>query len=208
MSNSPATPMLPNPFVVQDSDKPQMAFITAKLESLEAPCGMVSGPLIAQVNTWQMPELPDLKAPVELPYATDGLAPEQIEILTVWENTKKQLDTLKKFEMECRKVIVYDSGFFDINKTSGTEHVALPGGYDLVSVKKENYKLTNANNETDEALEHFSEDMAAMLVKWTPDLSVSTFKKLTEEQQAFFDKALEIKNGAPTLEIKAPKVKS
>ncbi len=65
-----------------------------------------------------------------------------------------------------------------------------------------------AFNETDEALEHFSEDMAPMLVKWTPTLSVSNFKKLSEAEQAHFDKALEIKDGAPTLEIKAPKAKS
>ncbi len=192
-------PMLPNPFAVQDCKQPLDP--ATRMEPLN-PVQPAPEPF-----KWAIPATPDFTTPVELPYATDGLLPEQIEILTVWENTKKQLDTLKKFEMECRKVIVHDSGFFDTNKTSGTEHAALPGGYDLVSVKKENYTLTDANGETEEALTHFDDTLAALLVKWTPTLSVSTFKKLTAAEQAHFDKALEIRSGAPTLEIKAPKTK-
>lgn len=162
---------------------------------------------VPEPTKWSIPTTPDFTNPIELPYATEGLSPEQVEILTVWENTKAQLESLKKFEMECRKAIVYDSGFFDTGKTSGVEHVTLSGGYDLTSTKKENYNLTNKDGETDEALTHFDDTLADMLVSWKPTLSVTAFKKLTFEQQAFFDKALEIKTGAPTLEIKPPKTK-
>lgn len=191
--------VLPNPFVSQPT---AVELGLTATQEIDAGGDGFGGPL---PTTWSIPVTPNFDNPVELPYATEGLQPEQIKVLTVWENTKKQLEVLKKYEMELRKAIVTDSGFFDKNKTAGTEHFILPGGYDLVSVKKENYSLTNDNNETDEALEHFSEDMAAMLVKWTPTLSVSNFKKLTTEDQAHFDKALEVRNGAPTLEIKAPK---
>ena len=156
--------------------------------------------------TWVAPATPDLTTPVELPYETAGLLPEQVEILTIWENTKAQLTKLKEYEMQVRKVIVYDGGFFSADKTSGTEHFTLAGGYDLTSVKKETYNLDS--DKVESALENFTEAEAALLVKWTATLSVANYKKLSPEQQAFFNECLEIKIGAPTLEIKAPKARA
>lgn len=154
---------------------------------------------------WTAPAVPNLTEAVELPYKVDGLSDDQKELLTVWENTKAQLTKLKTYEMELRKAIVYDGGFFDDSKTSGTEHSDLGDGVKLTSVKKENYTLKNENGETDAALARFTDDEAALLVKWTPTLSVSNYKKLSEEKKAFFNGALEIKEGAPTLEVKPTK---
>lgn len=151
------------------------------------------------------PEAVDFTAPIELPYSLEGLNEDQIQALTMWENAKAILNKVKTFEMEMRKAIVYDGGFFTEDKTSGTEHITLGGGYSLTSVKKENYNLDS--NKVEAALTNFSDDLAELLVSWKATLSVSAYKKLTEPQQAFFNDCLEITNGAPTLEVKATKVK-
>lgn len=155
---------------------------------------------------WIMPVVPDLETPVELPYATEGLTEDQIRALYIWENTKAQLTKLKAFEMEVRKAIVYDGGFFNEDVTTGTERVELGGGYELKSVKKETYNLDSDLVEA--ALENFTEDEAKLLVSWVANLSVTNYKKLTPEKQAFFNDCLDIKTGAPTLEIKTPKAKA
>lgn len=173
--------------------------------SPEATAPISQNEISAKVLKWVAPAVPNLTEAVELPYKTDSLSDEQKELLTVWENTKAQLTKLKSYEMELRKAIVYDGGFFDADKTSGTEHATLGDGYKLTSVKKETYTLKNENGETDAALNNFTDSEAELLVKWTPTLSVSNYKKLSEEKQAFFNGALEIKDGAPTLEIKPSK---
>lgn len=146
---------------------------------------------------------PDLAAPFALAQPTDGMTPEQVELLTEWEKTQAQLKTLKAYEMELRKCVVYQGGWFDAAKTSGTQHVELDGGYKLTAVKSENYNLNS--DLVDDVLKHFSDDLAKLLVSWKATLSVSTYKKLSADQQALFNGCLEITNGAPKLEIKPPK---
>lgn len=131
------------------------------------------------------------------------MTPEQVELLTEWEKTQTQLKTLKAYEMELRKCVVYSGGFFDASKTSGTQHAELDGGYKLTAVKSENYNLNS--DLVEGVLAHFSDDLAKLLVSWKATLSVSTYKKLSAEQQALFNGCLEITNGAPKLEIKSPK---
>jgi hypothetical protein len=43
------------------------------------------------------------------------------------------------------------------------------------------------------------------LVKWKPEVSISAYRELTEEEQHFFDQCLIIKPGSPQLEITIPK---
>lgn len=146
---------------------------------------------------------PDLAAPFALEQPTDGMTPEQVELLTEWEKTQAQLKTLKAYEMELRKCVVYQGGFFDTAKTSGTQHADLGGGYKMTAVKKENYILDS--DKVEAVLVHFSDDLAKLLVSWKATLSVSTYKKLDADQQALFNGCLEITTGAPTLEIKPAK---
>jgi len=161
---------------------------------------------------WKTPDPPHLgglRDEVELEYPVSGLNAEQVELLTVWENTKNQLKVLKEYEMQLRKIAVYDSGLFDNDKTSGTENIALGDGYKLTSVKKETYHLKADDNgeAVEKALDNFTDIEAGLLVKWTPELSVSNYKKLPEDKQAYFNDCLEIRTGAPSLEIKPPKAK-
>jgi len=43
------------------------------------------------------------------------------------------------------------------------------------------------------------------LVKYNPELAISKYRELTAEEQLWFDQALIIKPGAPTLEVVIPK---
>ena len=43
------------------------------------------------------------------------------------------------------------------------------------------------------------------LIKWKPELSISEYRKLTEEERHAFDQCLVIKPGSPQLEISIPK---
>lgn len=135
--------------------------------------------------------------------AEQDLQPDRQALLESWFTLQQQLSTVKNAEMELRKKVV--ATFFDDNDREGTKRHALPDGYNLKVVKKQNYKLKNDNHETEKALEQFSEDSAAMLVKWSATLSVSNFKKLTDEAQLIFKDCLEITDASPTLEIEAPK---
>lgn len=151
---------------------------------------------------------PDLNAPFTMQAPTEGLQPEQIELLTEWEKVQAQLKSLKLYEMELRKCVVYQAGFFNDDKKSGVERVTLAGGYQLESTKKENYNLKQDKSLIETALEPFSDTEAELLVTWKATLSVSNYKKLPDEKKAHFNGVLEITDGAPTLEIKPPKAKA
>lgn len=43
------------------------------------------------------------------------------------------------------------------------------------------------------------------LVKWKPEVSITDYRKLTKEEQLYFDQCLIIKPGSPQLEITIPK---
>lgn len=144
------------------------------------------------MSTWGTPVQPTLTA-------------EDNKLLEDWYTLQAQLKLAKDSEMELRKAVV--ARFFNEDDREGTMRYPLPDGYKLKAVKKQNYKLKNENGETDKVLENVSEDLAALLVKWTPTLSISTFKKLAPEIQAVFNDCLEITDASPTLEIEEPKTK-
>lgn len=132
---------------------------------------------------------------------------EKMELLDKWYYAKAKLDTVKESEMELRKLVVAE--FFDPNDHEGTKRFDLPDGYKLKVAKKQNYKLKNDSGELDKALENVSEDLAALLVKWTPSLALANYKTLSVElQKEIFSGCLEITDAAPTLEIENPKAKS
>lgn len=44
-----------------------------------------------------------------------------------------------------------------------------------------------------------------LLIKMTPEVVISEYRKLTEEERNFFDQCLIIKPGSPSMEVKIPK---
>lgn len=134
------------------------------------------------------------------------LTPEQTALLTAWQSAAVQLDTIKATEMKLRKQIT--ESFFDPELAVGTQTIELDNGYKLKVEKKENYTLKNNEGQTEQALRKFPPEVAAMLVRWKPELNLKNYKALNNpEYFGWFDECLEIKPGAPTLEIVEPKVK-
>lgn len=135
------------------------------------------------------------------------LTPEQTNLLRKWQCAATELDQIKQTEMQLRKLIV--DTFFDPELAVGTQNLELENGYKLKAEKRENYTLKNSNGETDEMLKKFPPEVAKLLVRWKPELNLKNYKALSQpEYFAYFDGCLEIKPGAPSLEIIPPKVKA
>lgn len=137
--------------------------------------------------------------------------------LAEWEASKTALDNAKADEMRLRKEFVDFT--FDPNQREGTESVELHNGFQAKAVKKCTYALVSRTEGVDvvdavemmlDRLEGIGADgkfIAARIVKWSCDLSLSEYRKLNAEQQAIVDSVVETRDAAPTLEIVAPKGK-
>lgn len=139
------------------------------------------------------------------------------ELLLLWNTSKITLDKAKESEMVLRKAFVDFA--FDQDKNSGTERIGLGSGYQAKTVKKVNYgfiknfegKLDKAC--IDKALEKIEKDgavgelIAERLVSWTPTLSLSEYKKLSDKHLKIINSVIVTTEGAPTLEIIEPKNK-
>ena len=140
-------------------------------------------------------------------------------LLAKWEASKTALEVAKADEMEWRRKIVAFA--FNPEKKSGTERIDLENGYQAKAVKKLNYGFVK--READGKLDKAAVDaaltaietmhpagayIAENLVKWTPELSLTEYKKLVGDLaplKAVIDKVIVTTDGAPTLEIVAPK---
>jgi len=139
------------------------------------------------------------------------------QLLISWQEAKEVLEKAKEAEMFLRKRVVDFA--FDPNKQSGTENVELGNGYKLKAVKTLRYGfIKNAENKLDKAaidkaLAKIEKDgavgelIAERLVKWTPDLSLSEYKLLSDKHKAIIDSVIVTTEGSPTLEIVEPKNK-
>ncbi len=125
-------------------------------------------------------------------------------LLEVWEQANIGLDHYKKQEAELRAQIV--ETLFQSNDT-GTFHYDEPYGRDLVCVKKDNYTLdpTSTYAAVNDIVTALGEEAAARLISWKPTLSISEYKKLTDEQRDLLRDCLTIKPATPTLELRVKK---
>lgn len=144
----------------------------------------------------------------------------QDQLLVAWDNLKAVLTKAKENEMEYRKYIV-GRAFPDAQE--GTNTIELGAGYELKAVKKFNYRLDTDNEKIEAALERISkvgnqgQFIADRLVSWTPNFLITEYRNLqaqadddskeAKEILRIINEILTITDGAPTLEIKAPKGK-
>lgn len=141
------------------------------------------------------------------------------EKLMEWDKIKKNIATMQAEEMDLRKLIVR-SAF--PKATEGTNTLELGNGYKLKGVVKYNYNLPDndaveAGLKKLETLGNEGAFVADRLVGWTPNFKLSEYRILQEDAEkgskfaidalAIVNSFLEIKEAAPTLEIKEPKVK-
>lgn len=117
-----------------------------------------------------------------------------------WHTAKTRLDEAKAEEAALRKEVIE---LFDPEKTEGTENIELANNWKLKAVKKLNYSLDRTA--TPAALEQLPAETADRLVAWSPKLSTSEYKKLSDEHKEIINEVLTIKPGAPTITLVEPK---
>lgn len=92
----------------------------------------------------------------------------------------------------------------------GTNNFELGGGYKLKAEYKQNYSIkkneaTGDYSHVAVVLAKLPPAVAAELVRWKPELSITAYKKLTAEEQAIVNTIVTITDGKPTLEMVTPK---
>lgn len=140
---------------------------------------------------------------------------EQIDaLLGQWHDAKRTLDAAKEAEMSLRQTIVKESGMFDAGNVSGTETYNLGGGWKVKAVKKQNYKIENKEGEAFAVLQSLSDmagedqDLQAIvreLFSFDANLRKTQFDKLRGPERKLVEDILTITDGAPSLELIAPK---
>jgi hypothetical protein len=172
----------------------------------------------------ETPEQP-LPADVAERLWRDGLPVNRDGLLMLWQQAKDAIEAAKTDEMSLRKLCVSN---LVPQAQEGTNNVELGNGYVAKAVVKFNYNLKAPEGVKDvvtavdsvidrfRTLDNEGPFIAERLFKWNVDVSVSEYRKLCEEAQTSATKAallrelntvLEIKEAAPTLEIKEPKVR-
>ncbi|MFZ1074786.1 MAG: hypothetical protein WAN50_00200 [Minisyncoccia bacterium] len=139
------------------------------------------------------------------------LSPAQQQLVAEWQAADSAQKKWRETELALRsrvmrEVYMMDKDTTAIDEWKGTHYAPLSQGYRLKTENKTDYNL-KAGEELDAALDAIGDDVADLLVKWKPELSVSIYKQLPAEKQALLCASLTIKNASPSLEIVAPKVK-
>lgn len=122
--------------------------------------------------------------------------------LTKWYELQAQIAKMKVEEMALRNRIF--AGAFP-SPEEGTNNYALPDGYVLKGKHTINRKVDEAALVLLQPQLQERKIQVDNLVKRNPELSVSAYRKLNDDDRKFFDQALIIKDGAPALEIVKPK---
>lgn len=148
-------------------------------------------------------------------YADVDYYAKRNDIVSKWQCTKSALDALKTDEMALRKEIL--SFCFDPKKTKGVEYHDLGNGWKLKADKKINFGWIKLNEkEIDrkavyqalvdiEKLSPEGKLVAERLISWKPDLSLSQYKLLNDNEAAIINKVIVTKPGSPELSIVEPK---
>lgn len=110
-------------------------------------------------------------------------------------------ETKAKREMELRKLIF---GTFIPNPSEGVNTVQMSDGY----VMKGTYKLER--KPIPELMTAHAEELKLAkipkdIIRYKPELAITVYKTLTEEQRKVFDQVIETKPSSPSLEIVKPK---
>ena len=127
------------------------------------------------------------------------LTEQQMQLVAQWQTAEERLRMYKNLEAQLRQQIIDE--VFTSSSDEGTDTIELNRGYKLVSRKSLAYSLKGPGEVVADAVSELPND----LVRWKPELSVSVYRTLSEEQKAQLNPVLEIKPARPTLEIREPK---
>jgi hypothetical protein len=144
---------------------------------------------------------------------TAQITVDRDKLLADWKESKALLDKIKITEAALRNQVIETFSSENDPMASGVENVDVGWGYKLKVTHKLTYKLDNANDcealdKVLEAIENTTEGgsvIAARIIKWKPELSVSEYKLLNDANKARIDAVLTISPAAKSLELVEPK---
>lgn len=118
------------------------------------------------------------------------------ELLFRWQEVTRQLSDLKAKEMEMRQKLF--SSAFAMPKEGVNNFELMPN-----LIVKGTYKLNRTVDKSTlgATLKQLPSGYEEALINWKPEVKVSAYKKLTDDQRLIFDQCLTIKPGSPTLAI-------
>lgn len=134
-----------------------------------------------------------------------------VDTLKEWYKIQADLTKLKATEAMMRSRIA--KHFFP-NPTEGSAENKHPLGDGTGAILQMDHKINRTVLEAElDALKSAVKEEGSnlpklpfnKLVKYKPELVKSEYNKLTKEEREVFDRALNIKDGTPSLEIKIPK---
>lgn len=133
---------------------------------------------------------------------------QDFELLEKWNEATKALNYYKEFEVLLRKEILNRAFKYDENSLeTGTKRINF-AGFNLKTILKTSKTLDA--KKLDEVSLKLNElglfDMRAQsAIVFKPSLSLSEYKKLSEQQKQIFSVAITEKSALPTLEIEIDK---
>lgn len=135
------------------------------------------------------------------------LTQEQIDTIVAWTEAKKALDNAKAEELKHRLLIVQTAPF-NPDKEEGGQTIKLGEGWKLALDKPMDYKMEPKDIPgvvaAMKSLAAANPLAAEGLIRWEPVMSVSAYKKLSEEEKKILAPVVTIKPGTPTIELKPP----
>lgn len=162
---------------------------------------------LAETNPW--PSNPTPTNPLDVK--------SEDELLMLWDAKKKAIEVAKEEEMDLRKYIV---GRAFPAKQEGMNTKELGNGYQLKAAIKYNYNLAD-NDKVEDCLNRIAKVdntgafIADRLVSWKPSFLLTEYRALVEDKEKgsksaeailnIVNEMLEIKEAAPSLEIKEPR---
>lgn len=165
----------------------------------------LTAPLCDRTNILNMALNADFERRYKMDMVQEFAVKGDMELIGEWHDAQKQLTFWKDKEAELRGEVV-KRRFNDVS--AGTRHSPLNNGWKLTAVFKDNYNLDRVKGgEAYDKIEAIDPTLADFLVKYKPELSISTYKTAPDWAKALIGDALTITPGTPSLELVAPKAK-
>ena len=130
------------------------------------------------------------------------LTTDQLTSLQQWNEAKEELKRWRDKESELRDILV--ANLFNKDIVESTETIQLANGWTLKATKKLNYKLDNTQGEVAALCASLPDSLSRSLVRWKPELSLSTYRKLDPHTKQRLDAMLIIDPSKPSLDLIPP----
>lgn len=124
------------------------------------------------------------------------------EILTAWQEASLLLIPAAIRERDLRKLAV--EAAFGTDLKEGTQSLDIGQDYLLKVEQKMNYTVADTPEMRNEFMEVLGTERATKTVKFKPELSISNWKAMSQEERDKLAAHVTIKPGLPALSILAP----